>query len=388
MKINYTDGFKKLPTSEIEEFTEAKERPSTAKKIESRNSYNIFKNTWFLIFLIIFVIILLIWIPTELYWLLVEYNIMDSSKLSIIINSFDKKHNLTNLLRNLANQRLSSYELIITNNYNKQFNDLPFKKFKKNKVEIKFLQFNENDSNQKIMIESASAAKGEYIIFLDINGDAKLPKNYLRDCYINTIKYKLDITEINYYHNDLMIDEMINQPRLYDSFFFHQDSIEQKQYHLTGKIINKNLFFDLFKDVDIFYLENNNNLFGESMILLKLFKRARSYMQIRKLEISRKCHRRSCPAQIFNKYNYNKSELKDILIYLKFLFQYTDKKVLQKRMAAKMFIELLVQKDKTKRSYNKELSNLLGEVADLYTNCDLINDYDIKLINDYRKSVK
>ena len=108
MKINYTDGFKKLPTSEIEEFTEAKERPSTAKKIESRNSYNIFKNTWFLIFLIIFVIILLIWIPTELYWLLVEYNIMDSSKLSIIINSFDKKHNLTNLLRNLANQRLSS----------------------------------------------------------------------------------------------------------------------------------------------------------------------------------------------------------------------------------------------------------------------------------------
>ena len=124
------------------------------------------------------------------------------------------------------------------------------------------------------------------------------------------------------------------------------------------------------------------------MILLKLFKTAESYMKINKKEISSICQRSSCPAHIFYNNNYNKHELKDILIYLKFLFQYTEKKVLQKRMAAKMFIELLVQKDKTKRSYNKELSKLLGEVANLYINCDLINDYDIKLINDYRKSVK
>ena len=57
-------------------------------------------------------------------------------------------------------------------------------------------------------------------------------------------------------------------------------------------------------------------------------------------------------------------------------------------MAAKFFIETLVQKNKTIKNFNKELVELLDEIIDLYSNCDLINEYDINLIKEYRKKIK
>ena len=143
------------------------------------------------------------------------------------------------------------------------------------------------------------------------------------------------------------------------------------------------------KDIDLFYLENNNNrFFDETMIILKLFKKAESFMKIRNRGIKSKCEQKLCIQSLINKKSYKKKELKDILIYIKFLIQYTDKKVLEKRMAAKFFIETLVQKNKTIKNFNKELVELLDEIIDLYSNCDLINEYDINLIKEYRKKIK
>lgn len=389
MKINQISEFKKLPTSEKEESQEILETKSSIfEKLEYKEFPNLIDNIWFLIFVIIVTIIFIYWISTELYWILFEYNIMPGqSKHIIIINSFDKKHNLTHLLRSLIEQSISSYEIIITKNYKQELSNLAFEKFKKKNVNIKFIQYGEKDTNLKIRIDSASAANGEYILFLNPND--YFSTDFLKDSLKAAIKDKLDITQYNYFHDNIKFNEILHQPKLFDSMFFNKDEIKQNQFHLSGKIIKKKVFIEAMKDIDLFYLENNNNrFFDETMIILKLFKKAESFMKIRNRGIKSKCEQKLCIQSLINKKSYKKKELKDILIYIKFLIQYTDKKVLEKRMAAKFFIETLVQKNKTIKNFNKELVELLDEIIDLYSNCDLINEYDINLIKEYRKKIK
>ena len=389
MKINQISEFKKLPTSEKEESQEILETKSSIfEKLEYKEFPNLIDNIWFLIFVIIVTIIFIYWISTELYWILFEYNIMPGqSKHIIIINSFDKKHNLTHLLRSLIEQSISSYEIIITKNYKQELSNLAFEKFKKKNVNIKFIQYGEKDTNLKIRIDSASAANGEYILFLNPND--YFSTDFLKDSLKAAIKDKLDITQYNHFHDNIKFNEILHQPKLFDSMFFNKDEIKQNQFHLSGKIIKKTVFIEAMKDIDLFYLENNNNrFFDETMIILKLFKKAESFMKIRNRGIKSKCEQKLCIQSLINKKSYKKKELKDILIYIKFLIQYTDKKVLEKRMAAKFFIETLVQKNKTIKNFNKELVELLDEIIDLYSNCDLINEYDINLIKEYRKKIK
>ena len=262
-----------------------------------------------------------------------------------------------------------------------------FEKFKKKNVDIKFIQYGEKDTNLKIRIDSASSARGEYILFL--NPDEYFPDNILNKCYVTAIKDKLDIIQYNHFHDNIYLNEILHQPKLFDSMFFNRDEIRQRQFHLTGKIIKKKAFLEAMKDIDNYYLENNNNkYFDESMIIFKLFKKAESFKKIKEVRIESHCEQKLCPKSLIKKNSYRKNELKDILIYLKFLIQYTDQKVLEKRMVAEFFIKTLVQKDKTRKNYNKELINLLDEIIDLYSKCDLINDYDINLIKNYRKSIK
>ena len=126
------------------------------------------------------------------------------------------------------------------------------------------------------------------------------------------------------------------------------------------------------------------------MILLKLFKKAESFikLQYQYQDISNECEIYSCPQKLIKKKSYTKNEINDILIYLKFLIQYTDNKALEKRMASQLFLDMLVQKPSKENIYDKNLITLLDEVIDLYSKCDFINEYDIKLIKEYRTKIR
>ena len=382
--------FKKIPNSENETSELTGIKNSFKNEFKDKESFSFFNNIWLIIFIIIFGLIFILWISTEFYWILFEYDIVTGqSKLTIIINVFDKRHNLTHLLRSLMQQSISSYEIIITKNFKYNYSDTPFSKFKKKNVNIKIIQFDEKDTNLKIRINSASVASGEYIIFLNL--DENLSTNILSECLKTAIKKNIDIAQYNYFHDDIFFDNILHQPKLFDSMFLDKDSIKQKQFHLSGKIIKKNIFINAMKDIDNFYLENNNNvLFDESMILLKLFKKAESFikLQYQYQDISNECEKHSCPQKLIKKKSYTKNEINDILIYLKFLIQYTDNKALEKRMASQLFLGMLVQKPTKENIYDKNLITLLDEVIDLYSKCDFINEYDIKLIKEYRKKIR
>jgi hypothetical protein len=372
-------GFKKVPTSETE----------TNSEIEESNSFSLkenylINNIWFIIFLLIFFSVLIFWISTEICDLKNVYGILSGkSKLSIIVNIYDKKSNLTHLLRSLMEQSLSSYELIITKNFEANYSSLPFGKLKRKNIHIKFIEYSKNDTNLKIKMDCASHAFGDYILFM--SPEETFTDNFLEFYYNKATKEKLDIIQFFSFYSYLEINTIMNQPHLFDSMFFNKDEIRQTQYHLSGKIIKKDIFLDAMKDIDNYYFSQNNKYFDDSIILFMLFKKAESLIVLNK-ENSLYCSYYPCPEVMISHRNYSKNELIDILNYLKFLVQYS-KGVQEQRMAAQFFIDLLVKKEETINNYDKKEINFLDEVINLYLNSEIINEFDKNIIRDYRKKI-
>ena len=372
-------GFKKVPSSEEEANKEIEESSSFSLK----DNYLI-NNIWFIIFLIILFSVLLFWISTEIYELKNIFS-TEKSKLSIIVNIYDKKSNLTHLLRSLIKQSFSSYELIITKNFEANYSSLPFEKLKRRNIHIKFIEYSQKDTNLKIKMDCALHALGDYILFM--NPEETFEDNFLEFYYNKATKEEIDITQFFQFYRYHQNNIIMNQPKLFDSMFFRKDEISQTQYHLTGKIIKKNIFLDAMKDIDNYYFSQNNIFFDESIILFMLFKKAESLIIMNK-EDYKLCYKEkySCAEVVVSQESYSKNELIDILNYLKFLVQYS-KGVQEQRMAAKFFIDLLVKKENTINIYGKKEINILDEVINLYSNSEIINEFDKNIIRNYRKKI-
>lgn len=392
MKINQLYGFKRIPTSETEENTEVERKKhkknSSLKRRRYEETDNFTNISYFTIFIFILALFIIFWALQQLYWILIYYDIIKiKPKLSIIINVYDKKSNLTKLLKSIMDQSITYYEIIITKNFfHIDYNQTDFEQFKRKDVKIRIIQYGENDSNVKIRIDSGSIAKGEYILF--INPNEYFSKNNLNLLFQKAIKNEIDITQYDSFYDDIEFNTIVTQPKLFDSMFFDHDIIRQTHFHLTGKFIKKECFLEAVKDIDNFYLENNNIYYEENMILFKLFKKANTFLKLKiKPYGNKKCNIKHCSFQLIVKESYTKDQIKDALIYLKFLYQYTDYNVIEKRMSIKLFINILVSKSIVKNKYDHILIKLLDEVIELYLNCDLINEYDINLLKQYRRNI-
>lgn len=391
MKINQLYGFKRIPTSETEENTEVERKKhkknSSLKRRRYEETDNFTNISYFTIFIFILALFIIFWALQQLYWILIYYDIIKiKPKLSIIINVYDKKSNLTKLLKSIMDQSITYYEIIITKNFLIDYNQTDFEQFKRKDVKIRIIQYGENDSNVKIRIDSGSIANGEYILF--INPNEYFSKNNLNLLFQKAIENEIDITQYDSFHDEIEFNTIVTQPKLFDSMFFDHDIIRQTHFHLTGKFIKKECFLEAVKDIDNFYLENNNIYYEENMILFKLFKKANTFLKLKiKPYGNKKCNIKHCSFQLIVKESYTKDQIKDALIYLKFLYQYTDYNVIEKRMSIKLFINILVSKPIVKNKYDHILIKLLDEVIELYLNCDLINEYDINLLKQYRRNI-
>ena len=381
MKIIHINEFKKLPTNESEELEN-----NESDSLHPKKTYELKSIIYSKIFIILFYIIIIYFISSEVYFTLFGPDKLEEiSKISIIINIFDKKYKINNLLNSLWDLPISSYEILITTNFPSNYSSLPFKKFKRKNVKINFIQYGKESTNIKIRIDSASQARGDYIIF------ARPDDNFLDDdinFYLEkTTQYNADIIQYNSFHGFIEYEDyVISQPILSDIMFFNKDLIGQTQYQLAGKIIKKNIFLEACKNMDNYYIEQNNKIFDESMILFYLFKSAKTFMNLERESSTKKCNKNFCSFLIMNKQRYTKNEIKDILIYLKFLFQNTVNKVQEKRMCSKLFIKILTNK-KIKKKFNKDETALLKEVIDLYLNSHLISDADLNLIKEFRNNI-
>ena len=121
------------------------------------------------------------------------------------------------------------------------------------------------------------------------------------------------------------------------------------------------------------------------MIIILVFQKANSFIKIKQ---TKSCNRDKCQKYQYRRYNTNKEILKDAILFIRFLFEYTGKdKVQEKRLAAKIFNEMFISRG-VRTFYNDELLKLMDDTINLYVNSELINDLDKNPIKNYRGGIR
>ena len=306
--------------------------------------------------------------------------------LSVIINSFNSKNDLVSLVKNIISKNIDNFEIIISTNYN--FNSNSFheqeKELRSKNISMKFIEYNEKTNTLKMKIDSAIKSNGKYIIFINPEEVLSLDifnnyKKYIKD-NIDIIQYDLEFDHIG---NNIII----YQPQLYESLFFGgRDSFNLNHFHVNGKLYKREIFVNAFKNLDKLYLGQSDRYFDEIMIVCLVYQNANTLI---KLKQSTSCNRNKCQKHQYRRYNFNNKEiLKDTVLFLKFLYEYTGKdKVQEKRMAAKIFNDILIS-NRVISFYTDELFDLINDTINLYINNDLINDIDKNVIRDYRQGIR
>ena len=223
--------------------------------------------------------------------------------------------------------------------------------------------------------------KGEYILF--IQSDDTFSENVLSQIYEKASNDKLDILEYKTYHQAPPKNRIIYQPEIFSAMYFGYDNFYKLiQFHLCGKLIKREFFLNTFTKLRIapFYFKQNIQKYDESMILLILFREAKTFESIDIPSTKKQCSR--CEKDL------SAPDIKvavDLLIYMKFLMEYTEDHVPQKRMAANVFIYDFL--NKRINFINKDDLILFKETLDLYLNCDKLGEEVIRRLIDAKKNV-
>ena len=289
------------------------------------------------------------------------------------------------LVKNILSKGIEKCEIIITSNYifdNNQKKNIE-KELKEKEILIKFIEYKDKTNRLKMKLDSASKINGKYIIF--IYPEDTLSLDIFRD-YKDVIKNDIDIIQYDLDFDRIGNNRITFQPQLYESLFFGgRDSFDFNHFHVNGKLYKKEIFLNAIKNLDQLYLEQSDKYYDEIMIIILVFQKANSFIKIKQ---TKSCNRDRCQKYQYRRYNFNKEILKDAILFIRFLFEYTGKdKVQEKRLAAKIFNEMFISRG-VKTFYNDELLKLMDDTINLYVNSELINDIDKNPISNYRGRIR
>ena len=311
-----------------------------------------------------------------------ESNIKDNIKISIIVmnNNKEIKNDWDKLYESIISQEFPDKEIIIVGN-NVEINSTS-NNIEKIKKESTIVEYEIKTGKIMQRYDIVKMAKGEYILFLE--GDDSFSSNeILKQIYEKAKNDKIDILEYKTYHQMPPKDRILYQPEIFSSMYFGEDDYNRLiQFHLCGKLIKRDFFLDTFKEVNDapFYFKKNIQNFDQSMILLVLLRKAKTFEVLDIQGTTNSCNK--CEK------NKNVAEIKDaldLLIYTRFLIENTGDNVPEKRMAVNIFINDFL--NKRINFEDKDELNMLKETVDLYLKCDKIGEQDFKTIENYRYDI-
>ena len=300
-------------------------------------------------------------------------------KISIIIivkndNNFNKNcETIIHILKNICEQNFSEIETLFVDDYiKKNNNSLIYEEIKKYDKRIKILEYDEKIGNFKKIINGVNHAIGEYLLFMDYSENSIFyDKNAFELMYNKFNETETDIIEFEPFPN---INKILHQPELFDYMYFGQDDFNQRKlFSLERILIKRELFINITEIIDTYYKEQNINNYEEFMFIFLLTKKAQSFQYLRLKTDGNRA--RKLYTFIPN--------LKDFLLYMKFMMQYSGNNVPEKRMIAGIFMKQLIKR----RNYliEREDYNLTNEVIDIFVSCDKISDYEEKEMREFQK---
>ena len=309
-------------------------------------------------------------------------NANENIKISIIImnNDIEIENNFEKLFLSIESQSFPNKEIFIIKSYLE--NDSYWDNLNNYKNKATIVKYGKNTGRLKQRYDIINMTKGEYILFIEGN-DEFSSNEILNQIYEKASKDKLDILEYKPYHNNLEKNKIYYQPELFSSMYFGRDNFNKLvQFHLCGKLIQREFFLNIFKKENIspFYFNQDLHNFDQSMLLLLLFRYAENYEIFEKDGTNNNCNKCEKVRHITNL-----KEGLDLLVYMRFLVEHTGNNVPEKRMAADIFTNDFL--NKRINFISKEDLNMISETLDLYLNCDKIGEQEKERIHNYKNDI-
>ena len=309
-------------------------------------------------------------------------NANENIKISIIImnNDIEIENNFEKLFLSIESQSFPNKEIFIIKSYSE--NDSYWDNLNNYKNKATIVKYGKNTGRLKQRYDIINMTKGEYILFIEGN-DEFSSNEILNQIYEKASKDKLDILEYKPYHNNLEKNKIYYQPELFSSMYFGRDNFNKLvQFHLCGKLIQREFFLNIFKKENIspFYFNQDLHNFDQSMLLLLLFRYAENYEIFEKDGTNNNCNKCEKFRHITNL-----KEGLDLLVYMRFLVEHTGNNVPEKRMAADIFTNDFL--NKRINFISKEDLNMVSETLDLYLNCDKIGEQEKERIHNYKNDI-
>ena len=309
-------------------------------------------------------------------------NANENIKISIIImnNDIEIENNFEKLFLSIESQSFPNKEIFIIKSYSE--NDSYWDNLNNYKNKATIVKYGKNTGRLKQRYDIINMAKGEYILFIEAN-DEFSSNEILNQIYEKASKDKLDILEYKPYHNNLEKNKIYYQPELFSSMYFGRDNFNKLvQFHLCGKLIQREFFLNIFKKENIspFYFNQDLHNFDQSMLLLLLFRYAENYEIFEKDGTNNNCNKCEKVRHITNL-----KEGLDLLVYMRFLVEHTGNNVPEKRMAADIFVGDFL--NKRINFISKEDLNMVSETLDLYLSCDKIGEQEKERIHNYKNDI-
>ena len=309
-------------------------------------------------------------------------NANENIKISIIImnNDIEIENNFEKLFLSIESQSFPNKEIFIIKSYSE--NDSYWDNLNNYKNKATIVKYGKNTGRLKQRYDIINMTKGKYILFIEGN-DEFSSNEILNQIYEKASKDKLDILEYKPYHNNLEKNKIYYQPELFSSMYFGRDNFNKLvQFHLCGKLIQREFFLNIFKKENIspFYFNQDLHNFDQSMLLLLLFRYAENYEIFEKDGTNNNCNKCEKVRHITNL-----KEGLDLLVYMRFLVEHTGNNVPEKRMAADIFTNDFL--NKRINFISKEDLNMVSETLDLYLSCDKIGEQEKERIHNYKNDI-
>ena len=302
--------------------------------------------------------------------------------ISIIIISEPENGNIEELLNSIYEQTFKNIEIVILDDNKTNTNNEFYKKVKEKNIKgITIIEYPNKVGKLRKRLDGINNSRSPFLLYMDSDDSFNTP-NTLDIIYSQIIEDKVDILEFNSRNEE---NSIIYQPKLFDKMYFDQDTFYLKNnLCLAGKLIRKELLIKVLNSIDDFYMEQNMSFFEESLMLYPLFKNAQSYKLIKTGGTKKNSPYYSCIGDFsWNELN-NDFIVKDFLLYISYIFKFSDNNVPEKRRIAFIFINNLEEK---RRSFLKIVfKNFLNDTINLFLDCNKISDadkYRIKEFQDY-----
>ena len=218
-------------------------------------------------------------------------------EITVIMTIYNQANCFYICLRSIQNQTIKNIEIIIVDDCSSDNSTEIIKQYQKEDPRIILLKHYSNKGKIKARSDGIRKAKGKYITIID-GDDSFIHKDILNNSLYIAKKAHLDVVEFQMgrYKNSSFIGRtknypklnltyIVKQPELRTKFIFENESYPNDFINraICGKLIKKELFDQMLKDVGVEYFNDYINIAEDTIMAISLLHLANSYYLMKEL---------------------------------------------------------------------------------------------------------